>query len=82
MSVSRSLDLAAADGPVVARETTTLNFGPDGVPLDQFADALRSMREHSPGPSALPGKVGRNAPCTCRSGLKFKKCCGSPPSRV
>ncbi len=82
MSVSRSLDLAAADGPVVARETTTLNFGPDGVPLDQFADALRSMREQSPGPSALPGKVGRNAPCPCRSGLKFKKCCGSPPSRV
>ena len=27
-------------------------------------------------------KVGRNAPCPCRSGLKFKNCCGrgAPPS--
>jgi hypothetical protein len=24
-----------------------------------------------------PGKVGRNAPCPCGSGLKFKKCCGN-----
>jgi uncharacterized protein YchJ len=23
-------------------------------------------------------KVGRNDPCTCGSGKKFKKCCGSP----
>ena len=23
-------------------------------------------------------KVGRNAPCPCGSGKKFKKCCGSP----
>jgi preprotein translocase subunit SecA len=22
-------------------------------------------------------KVGRNAPCPCGSGLKYKKCCGS-----
>lgn len=25
-------------------------------------------------------KVGRNDPCTCGSGKKFKKCCGSGPS--
>jgi len=23
-------------------------------------------------------KVGRNDPCVCGSGKKFKKCCGSP----
>ncbi len=30
------------------------------------------------GPSALPAsdKVGRNAPCPCGSGKKYKKCCG------
>ncbi|MGH1482585.1 MAG: SEC-C metal-binding domain-containing protein [Geminicoccales bacterium] len=22
-------------------------------------------------------KIGRNAPCPCGSGLKYKKCCGS-----
>jgi preprotein translocase subunit SecA len=23
-----------------------------------------------------PKKIGRNAPCPCGSGLKYKKCCG------
>lgn len=27
-----------------------------------------------PSPSAMP-KVGRNEPCPCGSGAKFKKCC-------
>ena len=26
----------------------------------------------------LSTKVGRNEPCPCGSGTKFKKCCGSP----
>ncbi len=28
------------------------------------------------GPPAAPRKVGRNDPCPCGSGLKYKKCCG------
>lgn len=24
-------------------------------------------------------KPGRNAPCPCKSGMKYKKCCGAPP---
>jgi uncharacterized protein len=27
---------------------------------------------------AMSTKVGRNEPCPCGSGKKFKKCCGSP----
>ncbi|MGA1315702.1 MAG: SEC-C metal-binding domain-containing protein [Rubrivivax sp.] len=27
---------------------------------------------------ALQTKVGRNEPCPCGSGKKFKKCCGAP----
>ena len=27
-------------------------------------------------PPAAPRKVGRNDPCPCGSGLKYKKCCG------
>lgn len=27
-------------------------------------------------------KVGRNAPCPCGSGKKWKKCCGSPSATV
>jgi uncharacterized protein len=26
----------------------------------------------------MSAKVGRNEPCPCGSGKKFKKCCGSP----
>ena len=34
-------------------------------------------RQQAPGPRTSPGKVGRNDPCPCGSGLKFKKCCAS-----
>jgi uncharacterized protein len=27
---------------------------------------------------SMQAKVGRNEPCPCRSGKKFKKCCGAP----
>ncbi len=27
-------------------------------------------------------KVGRNEPCPCGSGKKFKRCCGSPDQRA
>ena len=29
-----------------------------------------------------PPKIGRNDPCTCGSGKKYKKCCGANPSEV
>jgi hypothetical protein len=34
----------------------------------------RALRSAAPPPRAV-GKVGRNAPCPCGSGLKYKKCC-------
>jgi hypothetical protein len=34
-------------------------------------------RDHPrPEPHQSPGKVGRNSPCPCGSGKKFKRCCG------
>jgi hypothetical protein len=36
----------------------------------------RSLRDGTPAPSASP-KVGRNAPCPCGSGKKYKRCCGA-----
>jgi preprotein translocase subunit SecA len=30
--------------------------------------------------AAPAGKTGRNQPCPCGSGKKFKKCCGAPAS--
>ena len=36
----------------------------------------RQMPPGFPGPDKDPDKAGRNDPCPCGSGLKFKKCCG------
>lgn len=36
-------------------------------------DARRS--ENAPRPSDAPAKIGRNHPCPCGSGKKYKKCC-------
>jgi uncharacterized protein YecA (UPF0149 family) len=36
-------------------------------------DQGSSVRPHRP---ARSEKVGRNAPCPCGSGKKYKKCCG------
>lgn len=49
------------------------------------AERLRQKPHHPaaklatpPADTARTAKVGRNAPCPCGSGKKFKKCCGSP----
>ena len=36
----------------------------------------RGARAQAPG-QARPDKVGRNSPCPCGSGKKYKKCCGT-----
>jgi preprotein translocase subunit SecA len=39
-----------------------------------YADS--SPRRKSEKPKSTKKKVGRNAPCPCGSGAKYKKCCG------
>lgn len=34
------------------------------------------VKENNARPKPATGKIGRNAPCPCGSGKKFKKCCG------
>lgn len=61
---------------------TTLEFGQEGLPLEELDTQSQS---HSGG-SRLPTgqtssdgdmpRVGRNSPCPCGSGKKYKKCCG------
>lgn len=44
------------------------------------ADGWKFVDGHAPKPQTVKRqapKVGRNAPCTCGSGQKFKKCCGA-----
>ncbi len=38
-----------------------------------FADCVMNPKE----PQRIVQKVGRNAPCPCGSGKKYKKCCGA-----
>lgn len=40
-------------------------------------ERLLNPKENSPQPTPITfPKIGRNAPCRCGSGLKYKKCCG------
>jgi uncharacterized protein len=53
---------------------------------EMFAEAADEEKGLSPGEAREPGEtaanpfrnVGRNDPCPCGSGKKFKKCCGAP----
>ena len=38
--------------------------------------ATRDLRQQAPAAAPRPAKVGRNDPCPCGSGKKYKKCCG------
>lgn len=38
--------------------------------------ASRAAPASRPAPAASPGRVGRNDPCPCGSGKKYKHCCG------
>jgi uncharacterized protein YchJ len=78
VSVRRTIQLEDAGERAVVRDTATATFEGERFPLDRIAeivDALDAAR-----PSIRPRRatrVGRNAPCPCGSGRKYKKCCGS-----
>ena len=59
------------EGSVRLKKTVT--FGGQGLPLDKLPELTRYLRGAGPAPAA---KTGRNDPCPCGSGKKFKKCCG------
>jgi preprotein translocase subunit SecA len=71
-------------GDETGTTTTEPSGGPNGEsrgtpkrptpeePPPTIADALASQRP----PVREPGKVGRNDPCPCGSGKKYKNCCG------
>lgn len=44
---------------------------------DDWHDPLPWVPPEPPKPVVKPPKVGRNDPCPCGSGKKFKKCCGA-----
>jgi len=46
------------------------------VGRQRAAELLLRWTEEGPGFLSIPKKVGRNDPCPCGSGFKYKKCCG------
>ena len=51
-------------------------FFPDDEDEEHVHDE-NCEHDHTPAVEATPGKVGRNDPCPCGSGKKYKKCCGA-----
>ena len=50
---------------------------PDLIPIwVQMLHEWRLENDQNPPMTAKGGKVGRNDPCPCGSGKKYKKCCG------
>jgi len=50
----------------------TIGLEPDK--LEDITDLERLL--NPPKPQIAEKKVGRNDPCPCGSGIKYKKCCG------
>jgi uncharacterized protein YchJ len=71
VEVSQSVSSAGK----VLRQKTQVHIGGAGLPLSEMSNLAATMRETA-APIAKQ-KVGRNEPCPCGSGKKFKKCCGA-----
>ncbi|NQU21303.1 MAG: SEC-C domain-containing protein [Candidatus Nealsonbacteria bacterium] len=68
--------------PDTVQVRRAFDFGDEGLPLEELSDPVGSSRSaHSIGDRSFEGqrKVGRNEPCPCGSGRKFKKCCARKP---
>jgi tetratricopeptide (TPR) repeat protein len=76
------------EGQAVAHVRDTDQFDEDLAALyekqGRVNEAQQIRRQAQPQPAAThtAPKVGRNEPCPCGSGKKFKKCCGSVTSGV
>ena len=57
------------------RETGFNSFCKPGQPA---APVTTLFCNPAPTPPAVSKNIPRNAPCPCRSGAKYKKCCGGP----
>jgi hypothetical protein len=74
----RALAAAADETRFAAEKRLGLAAEADGVDMDDAEAVTRYVEENRARfepPAAL--KVGRNDPCPCGSGKKYKKCCGA-----
>jgi len=69
---------ATVAGENQLRLRTTFDFGAEGLPLEAMPQlsAEPRQRHFELLQTVSQRKVGRNEPCPCGSGKKFKHCCG------
>ncbi|MBI5725558.1 MAG: SEC-C domain-containing protein [Planctomycetes bacterium] len=61
----------------VPRQAMLRELGLDTEPPPEPVDGPTEPLSNKPAPITSPdGKIGRNDPCPCGSGKKYKKCCG------
>ncbi|MCI0423456.1 MAG: SEC-C domain-containing protein [Acidobacteria bacterium] len=60
----------------VVQLKTGVDFGEEGLPLSEIPKLANLFRASSAPVTGSRQKIGRNDPCPCGSGKKFKKCCG------
>ena len=62
-------------GGKVLRQKTSITFEGDGLPLSDLHKLANLQRVSAAQVTGKKHKIGRNEPCPCGSGQKFKKCC-------
>lgn len=60
----------------VISQKTSIAFPEEGLPLDELPNLQQVLRASTAPITGRRKKIGRNDPCPCGSGKKFKKCCG------
>ena len=79
------ISLAVPQNPGTPKQQENLNysgggevkqFGAAQKSQDEGAQTNNSKEEKKSSPIINKDKVGRNDPCPCGSGKKYKKCCG------
>ena len=55
--------------------SATAGLDPTGI--TEVTSAMESLTKKPETVKRKKKKIGRNAPCPCDSGKKFKKCCGN-----
>jgi hypothetical protein len=65
------------------RESGLSSFcNPAAPPTQTAPPAASSFCNPAPAQPAVNKNIPRNAPCPCRSGAKYKKCCGGPAAQA
>ena len=76
--IATLIDVARDESDLTSDEINAIcDAAPALIPRHVLAlHALRSAGAETPAPAAVQAKPGRNDPCHCGSGKKYKRCCG------